>query len=92
MLIAELFDSIFVVIIETLQEMDDEHLVCSVFKETKFLLLIPFSIIIVLFSLFLSKKKNKNISYAMLVFGILIFLGSVLLLTGIYDPYANHIR
>jgi cytochrome bd-type quinol oxidase subunit 2 len=92
LLIAELFDSIFVVIIETLQEMDDEHLDCSIFKETKFLLLIPFSIIIVLFSLFLSKKKNKNISYAMLVFGILIFLGSVLLLTGIYDPYANHIR
>jgi predicted membrane protein len=56
------------------------------------LILIPFSIIIVLFSLFFFKKKNKNIGYVMLVFGTLIFLGSVLLLTGIYDPYADHIR
>lgn len=37
MLTAELFDTIFVVIIETMQEVDDEHLVCIIFKETKFL-------------------------------------------------------
>ena len=36
LLTAELFDTIFVVIIETMQEMDDEYLVCSIFRETKF--------------------------------------------------------
>lgn len=56
------------------------------------LILIPISIIIVLFSVLFFKKKNKIISYAILGFGILIFLASMLLITGIYDPYANHIR
>ena len=37
------------------------------------LILIPFSIIIVLLSLFLFKKKYKNISYAMPIFVILFF-------------------
>lgn len=55
------------------------------------LILIPISIIIVIFSV-LFKKKNKIISYAILGFGILIFLASMILITGIYDPYENHIR
>ena len=56
------------------------------------LMLIPISIIIVLFSVPFFKRKSKMISYAILGFGILIFLASIPLFTGIYDPYANHIR
>ena len=56
------------------------------------LILIPIAIIFLLFGLFSNKKNNKIIGYGILVVGILILSVSVLLITGIYDPYANHIR
>ena len=56
------------------------------------LVLIPIALIFLLFGLFSNKKNNKIIGYGILVVGILIFSVSVLLITGIYDPYANHIR
>ena len=52
---------------------------------------IPIGIIFFIFGLFL-RKNNKIIGYGLLVVGILILVDSVLLLTGVYDPYANHIR
>ena len=55
------------------------------------LILIPIAIIFLLFGLFSNKKNNKIIGYGILVVGILILSVSVLLITGIYDPYANHI-
>ena len=56
------------------------------------LILIPIAIIFLLFGSFSNKKNNKIIGYGILVVGILILSVSVLLITGIYDPYANHIR
>jgi len=38
------------------------------------------------------KRKDKLVSNGLLVAGIIILSVSVLLLTGIYDSYANHIR
>lgn len=55
------------------------------------LVLIPIAIISILFGLFSSKKNNKIIGYGILVVGLLFLSVSVLLLTGIYDPYENHI-
>ncbi|UYZ00672.1 hypothetical protein OJ967_09355 [Peribacillus frigoritolerans] len=57
------------------------------------LILIPIAIILVIFGVFSLKKNNKIVvGYGMLITGMLILSASVLLLTGIYDPYANHIR
>ena len=56
------------------------------------LILIPIAIIFVIFGVFSSKKNKKMVGYGMLITGMLILSASVLLLTGIYDPYANHIR
>jgi hypothetical protein len=56
------------------------------------LILIPISIIFIVFGVFLYKKNNKIISYGMLVVGMLSLSASILLLTGIYDPYSSHIR
>ncbi|MDF9759667.1 hypothetical protein OKW24_001440 [Peribacillus simplex] len=56
------------------------------------LILISIAIIFVIFGVFSRKKNNKIVGYGMLITGVLIFSASVLFLTGIYDPYANHIR
>lgn len=56
------------------------------------ILFIPIAIIIILFGVYTRKKNKKNISNGFLLAGTIIILVSALLLTGIYDPYANHIR
>jgi hypothetical protein len=56
------------------------------------LVLIPVAIILLLIGLFSHKNNNKILGYGILVVGISILSICVLLLTGIYDPYANHIR
>ncbi|MGE6833843.1 hypothetical protein ACQKGA_29280 [Priestia megaterium] len=55
-------------------------------------ILIFTAIILILWGLFLRKRKNKIISNVMLLVGIIALSISILLLTGIYDPYANHIK
>ncbi|MDR7246494.1 putative membrane protein [Priestia megaterium] len=55
-------------------------------------ILIFVSIIFILWGLFSRKQKNKLISNALLVVGTIALSISILLLTGIYDPYANHIK
>lgn len=55
-------------------------------------ILIFTAIILILWGLFLRKRKNKIISNVMLLVGIIALSISILLLTGIYDPYANHTK
>jgi len=55
-------------------------------------MLIFVAIIFTLSGLFLYKRKNKIISNILLLAGAIVLSISILLLTGIYDPYANHIR
>jgi len=55
-------------------------------------MLIFVAIIFTLSGLFLYKRKNKIISNILLFAGTIALTISILLLTGIYDPYANHIR
>ncbi|NGY85450.1 hypothetical protein F6Y05_04225 [Bacillus megaterium] len=55
-------------------------------------MLIFATIIFTLSGLFLYKRKNKIISNILLFAGVIALTISILLLTGIYDPYANHIR
>jgi len=55
-------------------------------------MLIFFTIIFILWGLFSRKQKNRIISSALLVVGTVALFTSILLLTGIYDPYANHIK
>ncbi|MDN4865877.1 hypothetical protein C1N83_27855 (plasmid) [Priestia aryabhattai] len=55
-------------------------------------MLIFVAIIFTLSGLFLYKRKNKIISNILLFAGAIALTISILLLTGIYDPYANHIR
>ena len=55
-------------------------------------ILIFIAIIFILWGLFSSKRKSKVISNGLLLVGTTILLISILLLAGIYDPYANHIR
>lgn len=50
------------------------------------------AIIFILWGLFSRKQKNKIVSSALLVVGTVALFTSILLLTGIYDPYANHIK
>ena len=54
--------------------------------------LIFVAIIFILWDLFSRKRKNKIISNALLLVGTIALSISILLLTGIYDPYTNHIR
>ena len=56
------------------------------------LVLIPIAIICLLFGFLLRKRNNKILIYRILIVRILILSVSVLLLTGIYDPYTNHIQ
>ncbi|MCU7712682.1 hypothetical protein OK414_28915 [Priestia sp. JV24] len=55
-------------------------------------MLIFVAIIFTLSGLFLYKRKKKIISNILLLAGAITLTISILLLTGIYDPYANHIR
>jgi len=55
-------------------------------------ILIFVAIIFILWGLFSGKQKNRIISSALLVVGTIALFTSILLLTGIYDPYANHIK
>ena len=55
-------------------------------------ILIFVAIIFILWWLFSRKQKNRIISSALLVVGTIALFTSILLLTGIYDPYANHIK
>ena len=50
----------------------------------------PIAIIFILSGVF-SRKNNKILANGLLVIGGVILLFSILLLTGIFDPYANHI-
>jgi len=56
------------------------------------IMLIFVAIIFILSGLFSRKQKNRIISSALLVVGTVALFTSILLLTGIYDPYANHIK
>lgn len=55
-------------------------------------ILIFVAIIFILWGLFLRKQKIRIISSALLVLGTITLFTSILLFTGIYDPYANHIK
>ncbi|MBM6602212.1 hypothetical protein [Priestia megaterium] len=55
-------------------------------------MLIFVAIIFTLSGLFLYKRKKKIISNILLFAGAIALTIINLLLTGIYDPYANHIR
>jgi uncharacterized membrane protein len=56
------------------------------------IILVFFAIIFILWGLSSRKQKNRIISSALLVLGAVALFTSILLLTGIYDPYANHIK
>ncbi|MCF8890625.1 hypothetical protein [Priestia megaterium] len=56
------------------------------------IVLIPIAILFILFGFFLRGKNNKIVSNGLLLVGTIILLVSILLFTGIYDPYANHAR
>ncbi|MBY0029300.1 hypothetical protein H7K20_19600 [Priestia aryabhattai] len=55
-------------------------------------ILIFLAVIFILWGLFSRKRKYKIISNALLMAGTIALFISILLLTGIYDPYANHIN
>jgi uncharacterized membrane protein len=55
-------------------------------------ILIFLAVIFILWGLFSRKRKYKIISNALLMAGTIALFTSILLLTGIYDPYANHIK
>ncbi len=55
-------------------------------------ILIFLAVIFILWGLFSCKRKYKIISNALLMAGTIALFISILLLTGIYDPYANHIK
>lgn len=50
------------------------------------------AMIFILFGVFSRKKDNKIVSNGLLLVGTILLSVSILLLTDIYDPYANHIR
>jgi len=54
------------------------------------IVLVPVAIALISFAIFYY-KKNKYLWYGLLIAGSLTSLIVILLLTGIYDPYANHI-
>ncbi|MDR4225439.1 hypothetical protein FO478_13820 [Heyndrickxia coagulans DSM 1 = ATCC 7050] len=55
-------------------------------------------IILILFSLitfvisFLTRKRSRRIFFTFLSIGIIFIILSLLLITGLFDPYADHIR
>ena len=56
------------------------------------LIAIPYAIIFILLGLFSRKRNDKIAGNGLLVVGTIILSVSILLITGILDPYANHIR
>ena len=52
----------------------------------------PIAIIFILLGVFSRKNNNKILANGLIVIGGIILLFSILLLTGIFDPYVNHIR
>ena len=56
------------------------------------LVAIPFTIIFILLGLLSRKKNDKIVGNGLLVVGTIILSASILLITGILDPYENHIR
>lgn len=55
------------------------------------LILIPVGIIFVVLSIFSFKKNDKTVGYGLLIAGTVTLSICILLLTGMYDPYKNHI-
>lgn len=55
------------------------------------LVAIPFTIIFILLGLLSRKKNDKIVGNGLLVVGTIILSASILLITGILDPYENHI-
>lgn len=56
-------------------------------------ILIFVAIIFILWGgIFSRKQKNRIVSSTLLAVGTVALFTSILLLTGIYDPYANHIK
>lgn len=53
---------------------------------------IPIAIIFILLGVFSRKTDKKIVSNGLLLAGTIILSVSILLLTGIFDPYSNHIR
>lgn len=53
---------------------------------------VPFTMIFIVLGVLSRKKKYKFVGNGLLVAGMIILSVSVPLLTGIYDPYADHIR
>ena len=51
----------------------------------------PIAIIFILLGVF-SRKNNKILTNGLLIIGGIILLFSILLLTGLFNAYANHIR
>jgi uncharacterized membrane protein len=55
------------------------------------LILLSVALLFLISGMFLRKKRNKVCSSSLLIAGTLILSAGLLLLTGLYDPYANHI-
>ncbi|CAH0345316.1 hypothetical protein BCI9360_01600 [Bacillus sp. CECT 9360] len=56
------------------------------------LLLLPIGIIFIISGILSRKKNGKIVGNGLLLAGSIMLSLSILLITGIYDPYANHIR
>jgi uncharacterized membrane protein len=56
------------------------------------LILIPIFIIFILLGVFSLNQKDKLIGSGLFVVGVIILSASILLISGIYDPYSSHIR
>jgi len=55
------------------------------------LVLIPIALIFILIGIYSRKKEDRVIGNGLIIVGTIILTGSVVLITGLYDPYANHI-
>lgn len=55
------------------------------------LILLSVVLLFLILGMFLRKKGKKVCSNSWLIVGTLILSASLVLLTGLYDPYANHI-
>jgi hypothetical protein len=55
------------------------------------LILLSVALLFLILGMFLRKKGKKVCSNSWLIVGTLILSASLVLLTGLYDPYANHI-
>jgi len=55
------------------------------------LILLSVALLFLILGMFLRKKGKKVCSNSWLIVGTLTLSASLVLLTGLYDPYANHI-